>query len=87
MSFSRCGTPLDGCATLVITMKDPSSADLSGNPGVRKRVPRNVRERMILIQIVEAQHRALLRLAAGTAVDIDELNDTVRSLIGQLGDF
>ena len=54
------------------------------NPGVRKHIPRPALERLIFVQILEAQHRALLRLAKGADVDIDELNDVVRSLLSQL---
>ena len=52
--------------------------------GVSKSLGRPALERLIFVQIMEAQHRALLKLAKGDGVDIDELNDTVRSLLSQL---
>ena len=55
-----------------------------GIPGVRKHTTRPAFERLVMVQILEAQHRALLKLAKGAEVDIDELNDTVRSLLSQL---
>ncbi len=54
------------------------------NPGVSKSVHRPMFERLVIVQILEAQHRVLLKLAKGDGVDIDELNDTVRSLLSQL---
>ncbi len=51
---------------------------------VRKHRSRPESERLIIVQILEAQHRALLRVAEGDSVEIDELNDTVRALLSQL---
>ena len=53
-------------------------------PGVSKGLRRPSMALLIVVQVCEAQHRALLRLAAGSNVDIDELNDSVRSLLSQL---
>jgi len=39
---------------------------------------------LLVVQVLEAQHRCNLLLAKGAKVDIDELNDSVRSLLSRL---
>jgi len=56
------------------------------NPGVRKPVPLAVGRVMLIVRILEAQHAALLLVAEGGQQDIDELNNTVRSLLSELVD-
>ena len=56
----------------------------SKNPGVSKPLRRPMFERLIIVQVLELQHAALLKCARGEAADIDELNDAVRSLLSQL---
>jgi len=54
------------------------------NLGVRKGSSRTDRAMLLVVQVLEAQHRCNLLLAKGAKVDIDELNDSVRSLLSRL---
>ena len=64
----------------------PPSGGQKINLGVHKHLRRPAFERLIMVQILEHQHRALMLVAEGASVDIDELNNTVRSLLSQLVD-
>jgi len=54
------------------------------NPGVRKHITRERQSLLLVVRILEAQHRALMQVANHTQLDIDELNDDVRSLLSEL---
>jgi len=55
-----------------------------GNPGVHKPVPAARMQLLLIVQILEAQHSALMLIAQGCDVAIDALNDDCRSLLSQL---
>jgi len=52
--------------------------------GVRKHIPRNRQSLMLIVQILEQQHRALMLVAQGVDLPLDEMNDNVRSLLSEL---
>jgi len=52
--------------------------------GVRKHIPRNRQQLLLIVQILEAQHAALMLVSKLEPLNIDELNDDVRSLLSEL---
>jgi len=57
---------------------------MSETAGVRKHIPRNRMQLLLIVRVLEAQHKALMEISRGTSVDIDSLNDDVRSLLSEL---
>jgi len=53
-------------------------------PGVRKHIPRNRKQLLLIVQVLEAQHKALMLVASAVPLDIDGLNDDCRSLLSEL---
>jgi len=54
------------------------------NPGVRKHITRNRRQLLLILQLLEAQHAALMLVSHAIPLNIDELNDDCRSLLSEL---